>query len=228
MPHQGDRGDPPERDATAGARTATGAIDWPRAYERLARAEAALAAAATRSPDDVRRILRDRAVRLARPEATTDALQTLDLVVFRSGGGRYAVESGQASAAIPAVPTPLPGVPPFHLGLIMHRGTVCVLVDVGPLLGRARTDRANSAYAILCAVGDDIIAIAADAIDGLMRLDARTIAHSAEGGNTQAAIRGVTPDEVVIIDAGRLLRDARLTVDDQPPIYGTKTGRQEP
>lgn len=203
-----------------------GKIDWERAHERLARAEAALVAADDPPLHEVRRVLRERAVRLAAPIAVAEGREPVDLVIFRAGNGRYAIDSGQASAVLPATPTPLPGVPAFYLGLIMHRGMVSPLVDIGPLLGAPRAERPPAGYAILCSVNDDVIAIAADSIEGFVRFDAGELAGAAEGMDGHLAIRGMTRDAVIIIDAARLLRDARLTVDEQPLIYGGTSGRQ--
>lgn len=195
------------------------AMDWERTRARLDRMEAALAAGDAATPEEVRRILRDRALRLAAPPAATTLSQPIDLVLFRSGSGRYAIDAGQADVVLHAAATPLPGVPSFHLGLILHRGGVCPLVDIGPLLGRGAAGRDGAGYAILCSAGDGAIAIAADVIDGLFRVDAAGLALP-PGGDGHPAIHGMTADGAVVIDAARLLRDARLIINDQPPIHG--------
>lgn len=202
------------------------AMDWERARARLDRAEAALAAGDSAAPEEVHRILRDRALRLAAPPVSTTLSQPVDLVLFRSGNGRYAIDAGHADVVLHAAATPLPGVPSFHLGLVLHRGEVYPLVDIGPLLGLGPAGRDGVGYAILCSAGEGAIAIAADAIDGLYRLDGAGFALPPESEG-HSAIHGMTVDGAVIIDVARLLRDARLTINDQPPIHGGAKGEDE-
>lgn len=196
------------------------AIDWEQAYARLGRAGTKFELAMDPPPDQVAAVLRERARQLASQQTASAHEQSLDLVVFRRGKARYGIESAQTAAVLQASPTPLPGVPPFYLGVIAHRGTVCALVDIGLLFGLGPCERSGPLHAIVCAVDSSAIAIAADTIEGLIRVDASSLSSLAEGEQRHAAIRGLTADATMVIDGSILTKDARLLVDNQALRFG--------
>jgi purine-binding chemotaxis protein CheW len=191
-------------------------FDWEAARQRLARA----AGDGTQiSAEESASILRARAAALARPEVDAAPAVVANIIVFVIGGERYAFEAGLAFEAVPvAAITPLPGTPRFYLGLIGHRGSVFPLVDIRPLLGVERGAALSPNHAVLIIDGGSAIAVAVDAIDGLARIDAASIAVVPEGTARHKCIRGALPDTTTILDPHALLADARLVVNEQPAI----------
>jgi chemotaxis signal transduction protein len=153
--------------------------------------------------DELQRILHARAVTLATPPAQEPATDFLELVVFRAGTQRYAIDAIEAEEAIEiGAITPLPGVPPLYRGLIVHQGVVYPLVDVRPLAGASMDDAFEPAHAILFSAPERTLAIAAEAVESFVKIDAATLER--EG--------------IVRLDVHLLLGDARLVIDDRPTI----------
>ena len=170
---------------------------------------------------DLHLVLRERARTLAVPAADDAVADFMDLVVFRIGGERYAIDAIEVRAAIAVSEvTALPGVAAFYRGLISHQGTAYPLLDIRSLLGGETGDGAPPAEAILIAFDAFTIAICADAVESFERIDTATIAevHRTDDGATGSAIRGVTDSAIVVLDIRMLLADARLVVDARPPI----------
>jgi chemotaxis signal transduction protein len=192
-------------------------IDWQAARARLDAAQAALLAIDEPSDETLRDVLHARAVALAVPRAVAAAVEIVELIVFRLGGLRYAIGARDALESITiAEMTALPGVPNFYRGLISHRGLIYPLVDIRPLLGETVDDGAAPAQAILFSSDSCAAALAADTVEGFVRIDAATIvAGSGDDAEQNAAIRGVTADAIVVLDVWLLLADARLVLDDR-------------
>lgn len=166
---------------------------------------------------ELQRVLRERAVALAAPLPAAPAGDVLELVVFRAGTERYAIDAIEAEEAIEIGDvTPLPGLPPFYRGLILHQGIVYPLIDIRPLVGAPFDEGVVPAHAILFLSPTRAIAVAAESVESFVRIDAGTIGTSASSdGRATAAIRGVTDDGIVLIDVHVLLADARLVIDDR-------------
>jgi chemotaxis signal transduction protein len=114
--------------------------------------------------------------------------------------------------------TTLPGIPSFYLGLISHRGSIFPIVDPRPLLGIKREAIFTPHYAVIVRGEHGAIGLAADSIQGITRFRSDEVAAIAEETSRFRAVRGVGPNDTMIIDSARLVQDARLLVDDQPMI----------
>jgi purine-binding chemotaxis protein CheW len=170
------------------------------------------------SDETIGAVLHARALELARPRVLETPAEIVELIVFQLGGLRYAIGARDALESIAiAGTTALPGVPNFYRGLISHRGLIYPLVDIRPLLGETLDVAAAPAQAILFSSDACAAAIAADAVEGFVRIDTATIAAAAGDDDAEpvAAVRGVTPDAIVVLDIWVLLADARLVLDDR-------------
>jgi purine-binding chemotaxis protein CheW len=166
---------------------------------------------------ELHRILRERARAMAAPPPAEASAHFVDLVVFRIAERRFAIDAVEAREAIALTAvTALPGVPSFYRGLISHQGTLYPLVDIRPLINGAFTLEAAPVQAILIASEDATIAICADVVESLVRIDAATIAEArpADDASALTLIRGVTSDGIMVLNVPRLLADARLVVDE--------------
>lgn len=165
--------------------------------------------------DELQRLLRRRAVALAAPRVVTPAAEVLELIVFRAGNERYAIDAVEADEAIEVAEiTPLPGVPPFYRGLIVEQGVVYPLIDIRPLVGAKAGDELAPAHAILFS-GERTVALGAETVESFVRIETTSIAPVPADGTRSPAIRGVTADGITLLDIHLLLADARLVIDDR-------------
>jgi chemotaxis signal transduction protein len=184
-------------------------LDWEGARTRLRLAQERLDAI-DQEVGDFESLLHARSDAIAKAHATPPPEGVADLVVFAIGEQRYAVDAVAIAEVIDVAQlTALPGVPPLYRGLLSHRGVVFPLIDIRALLGAAPAHDATFAHALLFSSPAQTAAIGADAVDGMVRVETATIAAS-----PAAAIRGTTPDGLVVLDVWVLLADARLIVDD--------------
>jgi purine-binding chemotaxis protein CheW len=166
------------------------------------------------SDDELQQLLHARAVALAAPRVVVPPAEVLELIVFRAGAERYAIDAVEADEAIEVNDvTPLPGVPPFYRGLIVEQGVVYPLIDIRALVGAPATEPLAPAHAILFS-GERTIAIAAETVESFVRIETASIGAPADGAHAPA-IRGVTADGITLLDIHLLLADARLVVDDR-------------
>lgn len=178
------------------------------------------------SPDnaadaELRRVLRERAHAMAAPPPAEASTDFVDLVVFRLGDERYAIEAEAAREAIViSAVTILPGAPVCYRGLISHHGAVYPLLDIRSLLNAAPGDDAPPAEAVLIESDEYTVAICADSVESLAHIERGSIAEvrSAADGSGVSSVRGVTGDSIVVLDVHILLADARLIIDDRTPI----------
>ena len=183
-------------------------LDWEGARARLRAAQERLDAI-DQEVGDFESLLHARSDAIAAAHAAPPPVGVADLVVFAIGDARYAVDALEIAEVIdvPAL-TALPGVPPLYRGLLSHRGIVFPLLDIRPLVAARADERTAFAHALLFVSGAQTVAVGADAIEGLVRVEDATIVPS-----PSPAIRGTTPDGAVVLDVSVLLADARLVVD---------------
>ena len=195
-------------------------IDWPQAYARLDRWQRALAGAEERSPEAAARILAARAAELAVPAhaaAPASPAGSLDLVVLSLAGERYALEATQVVEVIaPRDLTPLPLVPDFLLGVVVHQGCIVPVFDLRRLMdlpGDAR--RAGEPVVVVEAEGI-VFALRADAVPGTRRIGAEELGPLPAGAapNRGAWFRGLSADRILVVDLAALAGDPRIAIND--------------
>ena len=108
-----------------------------RSHRRLERAQAALEQRTTLTPDETKAILKARAKALAREQEPDQCEQDrLEVIEFVLADEKYAVESSFVREVYPFREfTPIPGAPPFVLGIINVRGHIVSVVDLKKFFG---------------------------------------------------------------------------------------------
>lgn len=175
----------------------------------------------TASTEDIdgegERILAERAAILARPLPETGHQDFVEVAIFRLAGQRYAVEIAAVDAVFDVgVPTPLPGVPPFFLGLAHRRGLVFPVIDIGPFFGAAAAAPAGRRQALLIHAEASVAAFAADMVEGHERIAGDELAPVQGEAARHPSLRGLVRGDILLFDGRQLLAEARLTVDDRP------------
>lgn len=160
-------------------------------------------------------ILTARAHALAAPPTAENAQLGDELLTFRLGDGHYGVSARLVREVHPLGGyTPLPGTPPFVLGLVNLRGRLLVALDLRPLLAfSSSTPRLGAVLLIISANGVDI-GLLADEVIEIRRCDSDLSPSLALAERQSVAwVRGVDRDLTVVIDLALLLADPRLVVD---------------
>jgi purine-binding chemotaxis protein CheW len=195
-----------------------GVIDWPAVRERLERLAAA--SAVQELSDDARReILRERAAQLSRvAETAEDDAGQMQVLEFSLASERYAVDTSAVREVYGLKEvTPVPGTPPFIIGVVNVRGRICSVVDLGQVLGAPARDLNEFTMIVVLRYRRMEFAILADAVSGMKTIAASALQTSLPTltGPRQKYLRGVTPDRVAVLDAQRLLSDEALVVRDE-------------
>jgi len=162
---------------------------------------------------------RDRAKVLARREKDeTAGGETIGAVEFRLAGEKYAIASEYVREVLPlkGVAT-IPCTPPWVLGVINVRGQILSVIDLRVLFELPREAATRTARIIVLRADEMELGIVADAVTG-----ARTIAidRVQAGLPTLTGIRaaylsGVAGEDLVLLDAAKLLADKALLVNEE-------------
>jgi len=171
------------------------------------------------SPDEKKRILRERAKKLAqRPDAEGRDQECLEVIEFMLAHERYAVEVDYVREVYPLKDvTRVPCVPSFVLGVINVRGQVISVVDVKEffdLPGKELTDE----YRVIIVNNDEMeLGIVSDSVLGERKIPLNVIQTdtTALRGLREGYIRGITADRLIIINIDRLLSDEGIVVHQE-------------
>jgi purine-binding chemotaxis protein CheW len=175
------------------------AVDWADVRRRLD-----AAAARHDTPEDARRVLEERARRLARPPAEAAAEEPLEVLVFARGGERFAVETRHVVEVFRLrALTPLPGAEARVAGLTAWRGEILAVHDLRPG-GAAGAEGAEPRVVVLG--GDDpAFGLVADAVEGLLLLAPADVLPLPPAARPRDPLRGVAGDGLLVLDAEALV-----------------------
>jgi len=133
-------------------------------------------------------------------------------------------------------PGPIPGVPPWMLGLLSVQGTVQAIVDLGAFLGLGMATPGDETRLVFLRRDDIYVGLLVDASSVVHHLDAplppAPVSSPArapwEAGSplivTMAQVEG---EDVRVLDGGALL-DALVRALDPPEVAGVATGQPSP
>lgn len=170
------------------------------------------------NPEQVTRILRERAARLARPvSAGGSPADALELLEFRLAGERYAVESRFVSEVHPLRDlTPLPGTPAFIRGIVNLRGRILPVYDLKKFFALPEAGVTDLHRIVVVDGGDFEIGLLADVVVGVRVLARDALSPPLPTLSPIAAeyLKGVSEERLVVLDLDRLLSDPRIVVND--------------
>jgi len=195
------------------------AIDWVEVRARLDAAQAAGEQAWTPGADETGRILRERALALAAEPARTQALdQSIEVMEFLLAHERYAIESSHLREVFPLENlTPLPCTPAFVLGIVNLRGEIVSVIDLRKFFDLAQTGLPDLNKVMVIESANMTFGILADAILGVRRIALAEIqpALPTLTGIRERYLKGITAERIVVLDAGKLLADEDIVVQEQ-------------
>jgi purine-binding chemotaxis protein CheW len=167
------------------------------------------------SPDQVRRVLEERARALARPPEDQADDDTLELVVLAVGAERYGIDVRLVREVRPlAGLAPVPGMPACWAGLVNLRGSLCPVLSLRRYLGGGDDPDPDRDGVLVVVTAPFPAALLVDAAAEVRRCAPEELrpAPTAADDRAHAAVQAVTPDLLQLLDPGALLADPALVV----------------
>ena len=194
-------------------------IDWNEVKQRLETARVAIEHIWAPPADMTRRVLEERARALAREPARAEAAdEWIEVVEFTLAHERYAIASEHVREVYPLEElTPLPCTPAFVLGIVNLRGEILSVIDIKKFFDLPEKGLTDLNKVIVLESEDMMFGIVADAIGGVRHILRADIQPSLPTltGIREDYLQGVTAERVVVLDAGKLLHDEKLIVNEQ-------------
>jgi purine-binding chemotaxis protein CheW len=173
--------------------TARASLDWAEAHRRLEAVRHALEHGPQSAPEETARVLEARARALARVPEPVIAPAARDVMLLSLAGEWHALGVERVLEALPlAQLTPVPGTPPFVLGVTSRRGIALAVIDVSRVLGLAGADPRQL---VVVEAAEMTFGIAVDAVEGPLP-------------------RGADERLVADLDLDALVADGRLTIEE--------------
>ena len=193
-------------------------IDWDELHRRMAAVTASLEQGRSPSPEERKRILKERAKALAYTEKKKTMEETIEIVDFLLAKEHYGIESRYIHEVYPLKNyTPLPGVPSFVLGLLNVRGRIISVVDIKKFFDMPTRGISDLNKVII--INDDYMefGILADEILGVRNIAISGLSHPLQTltGISGKFVKGVTGERLVVLDAAKILADRNIVVHEE-------------
>ncbi len=192
-------------------------IDWDQVRRRMESATRSTTKERSPGDDEKKRILRQRARALAAEPERRESREQLELVRFVLAGENYAFESRYVREVHPLRDyTPVPCTPAFVLGIVNVRGEILSIIDIRKFFGLREERLSDLNRVIVLSSGEMTIGILADAIVGIDTLPLQAIKSSPVTftGLGREYLKGVTAEGIAILDAGKIISDKRIIVNE--------------
>ncbi|ARU32181.1 chemotaxis protein CheW [Sulfuriferula sp. AH1] len=194
-------------------------VNWSEVKQRLEAAQVAIDRIWMPTPEDTQKTLQARAQALAREVLPAEAADAgIEVIEFLLAHERYAIASECVREVYPLEElTPLPCTPAFVLGIINVRGEILSVIDIKKFFDLPEKGLTDLNKVIVLESADMRFGIVADVISGVRRIMRADIQSSLPTltGIREDYLLGVTSERVVILDAGKLLSDEKLIVQEQ-------------
>jgi purine-binding chemotaxis protein CheW len=187
--------------------------------DNVAIAEADLAnPIANLSQDEKKRILRERARKLALKTEETDADEKyLSVIEFTLSHERYALEMQYIREVYPLKGlTRIPCTPSFVLGILNVRGQIMSVTDIREFFDLPKKEVTNLSRVLIVKSHAMEFGILADEVLGERKIPLRDVHSGLVSGNLREDfVRGVTKDQLIVLDAQGLLSERALVVHQE-------------
>lgn len=193
-------------------------IDWGELNRRMEKGRAAIEEGFQPAEDELRKILRARAQALsAETETAVQEEAAIHVVEFVLAYESYAVESAYVREIIPLTEfTPVPGTPFFVLGIINVRGEIMSVIDIKKFFDMPDKGLSDLNKVIILSSENMEFGILADSIAGMRNVLLKDMQASIPTltGIRLEYLKGVTNTQLVVLDAGKLLSDQGIIVNE--------------
>ena len=194
-------------------------VNWTETRQRLAAIQQRIEQSWTPAPEERARVLEARARMLARePEIPKVGAERFDIVEFLLAYERYGIATAYVREVYPLVElTPLPGTPPFVLGIANVRGQIVSVMDIKRFFDLPEKGLTNLNQLLIVRKGDMELGILADEVLGVRSIGLEEMhppLPTMTGVRAQY-LRGITGDRLAILDIENILGDRRIIVEKQ-------------
>jgi len=166
-------------------------------------------------PDEMVRVLEERARQLARPTDGGAEPETASLLVLQVGPERYAVDVDAVREIKPlAGVSPLPGLPSFWSGVVNLRGSLVPVLNLSTYLALPLSEGSADEPKLVFVGAEGIeVAFVVDAVREIRRTPAEDLRLPVPvEGDGVRIVQHVTKDLVSVLDLSYLLQDPALKV----------------
>ncbi len=161
--------------------------------------------------------LEERAILQARkPVEPIGEADTIAAVTFVLHPEYYAIEHEYVKEVFTMKNlTTLPGTPSFVMGIINYRGTVVSALNLKQLFGLKEMGLTEFNKLLIVSDGNMTTGIVADAIHGHSFINKNNLSRPPMTVSETASefFKGVTPEGIILLDAGRILKSPKIQVD---------------
>jgi purine-binding chemotaxis protein CheW len=152
------------------------------------------------------------------PEVQPAAERTLEVIEFGLGDERFALETGYVREVCPLTDlTPLPCAPLFVRGLVNVRGRIIPVIDLKQFLGLPEEGVTDLHHLLLIQTADLQFGFLAGTIGGVRNIPLEAIEPSVRAQKRIRVeyLKGVTTEQLLILDAARIVADERIIVREE-------------
>jgi len=183
----------------------TVSVNWEQVRSRLRASEEALEEALRAGPQRIQIAYQQRAVRLAKTQASPTAVSPgLPVIIFRLARERYAIELKYLAEVLPFTRcTPVPGAPPQFLGVINLRGELRGVLDLSQLLALPESESTKSGFILMLRRSGLGVGLKVDSIEDLYEIRPEELTRPMQANYLKGLASGTLP----LLDADILLAD---------------------
>ena len=168
---------------------------------------------------ETRDLLKMRAIAMARePEQAVGDSENIEVVAFTLATETYGIESAYVAEVYPLKDlTPLPSVPSHIVGIISVRGQITAVVDLKKFFNLPVPGIGEFNKVIIVRDAFMEFGILADSILGTYSVSVEAIrpAPATVSGIGEEYLKGVTNENLIILNAPKLLSDKRIVVHEE-------------
>ena len=205
-------------DRSKGSFSIINSVNWDDVHRRLEAFQKALEKGWTLNKEEKRRILKTRAMALALEFEKEEPGERIEIVEFLLSSERYGLELRNVREVWPLKDlTPIPCTPPFVLGVINVRGQILSIIDLKKLLDLPEKGLGDLNKVLILKSDTMEFGILADDIIGVRSVPLRELKQSVPTltGLGQEYLKGVSKERLIVLDAGRILLDKRIVVEEE-------------
>ena len=171
------------------------------------------------SIEQTKKIFLERAKVLARGgRDETAGGERIKVIEFRLSNEKYAIESVYIREVLPLKELAVvPCTPPYILGVINVRGQILSIIDLRVFFELPRQAATRATKIIVLSSNEMELGIVADAVTGArsIPLDQVHVGLPTLIGIREVYLRGVVGDDLVFLDAAKLLADKLIVMDEE-------------